>query len=157
MKLADIFKEAIKFGIKMDPRGGAEVNAKLKAEKKKFETLSAQEKKYYDGEKLENPYADSRIIYDNGSRVKSVITGIDMEVGEILLADRLREKGEKIDAVIAHHPSGMGYARLYEVMGMQADIFNGFGVTISAAQELTAKRAKDVSEKLLPANHYRPF
>jgi len=80
-----------------------------------------------------------------------------MEVGEILLADRLNEKGRKVDALIAHHPSGMAFARLYDVMGMQADIFHKFGVSISVAEDLMSKRAKEVGEKLMPANHYRTY
>jgi len=157
MKLNDIYKAAVAFGMKMDPRGEADPKQELKDEKKKYDSLSPKDKKLYDTERLTNPYSDSRIIYDNGSTVKSVLVGIDMEVPELLLADRLAQKGEKIDAVIAHHPSGMGYARLDDVMHMQADIFHKFGVPISAAEDMTSKRAKEVGEKLMAANHYRPY
>ena len=54
-----------------------------------------------------------------------------MEVGEVVLADRLREKGEPIDLVFAHHPEGPGYANLHEVMYMQADLWAAQGVSIA--------------------------
>lgn len=157
MKLKDIYKVAIEYGIKMDPRGEKAVKEQLQLEKKKYEVLKVEEKKYFDEEKLVNPYSDSRIIYDNGKEIKNVLVGVDMEVQEILLADRLNEKGIKIDAVIAHHPSGLGLAQLYEVMGMQADIFNKFGVPISVAEDLTFARAKEVNERFMPTNFYRTY
>ncbi len=157
MKLRDIYKEAIKFAIKMDPRGESVVKEQLNDEKKKFEKLSEKEKKYYDIEKLTNPYSDSRIIYDNNKDVKNILVGVDMEVQEVLLADRLNEKGIKIDAIIAHHPSGLGLAQLDEVMGIQADIFCKYGVTISVAEDLTFARAKEVKERFLPTNFYRTY
>jgi hypothetical protein len=155
MKLSDIYQAAIEYGIKMDPRGEKEVKEYLKKTKKQYDELSEKEKKNFDAEKLTNPYADSRIIYDSGALIKGVLVGIDMETQELLLADRLREKGEKIDAVIAHHPVGMAYARFYDVMDMQAEIFAMFGVPVSAAEDLTEKRKKEVGEKVLPANHFR--
>jgi len=80
-----------------------------------------------------------------------------MEAPEILLADRLNEKGVKIDAVIAHHPEANAYTNFYEVMDMQADIFNRLGVSISTAQDMLSKRKREVAEKLMPANHYRVY
>jgi putative NIF3 family GTP cyclohydrolase 1 type 2 len=155
MKLTDIYKAAIEYGVKMDPRGEKEVKEYLKKTKKQFEEMTEKEKKNFDMERLSNPYADSRIIHDNGSKISGVLVGIDMETPEILLADRLREKGEKIDAIITHHPVGFSYVRFYDVMEMQADIFAQFGVPISAAEELTEKRRKEVGERVMSANHFR--
>ena len=61
----------------------------------------------------------------------------------------------KIDAIIAHHPSGLGSAGFNDVMNMQSDIFNKFGVNISVAENLMSKRITEVSERFMPANHYR--
>lgn len=157
MKLKDIFNTIIQFGIKMDPRGEEEVRAYLKKIKKEYDSLPEKEKRFFDTEKFDNPYSDSRIVFDNGNEIESVLVGIDIDVGEILLAEKLREKGKKIDAIISHHPVGLAYARFYDVMDMQADIFSLFGVPISAAEELTEKRKKEVSEKVMPANHYRAY
>jgi hypothetical protein len=49
----------------------------------------------------------------------------------------------------------MAYARFYDVMDMQAEIFTMFGVPVSAAEDLTEKRKKEVGEKVLPSNHFR--
>ncbi|HDQ25656.1 MAG TPA: NGG1p interacting factor NIF3 [bacterium] len=157
MKLSDIYKAAVEAGIRRDPRGEKEVRAALAREKKRYSAMSEKEKKFYDSEKLSNPYADSRIIYDNGADIKSVLVGIDIDTSEILLAEKLGEKGKKIDGIIAHHPSGRAFARFYDVMDMQADIFSLYGVTISAGQDLTEKRMKEVGEKIMAANHYRAY
>ena len=59
----------------------------------------------FDADSLWNPYADSRIVHrDPGHEVLSVMWGIDINTPELLLADRLREKGRRIDAVTGHHP-----------------------------------------------------
>jgi len=155
MKLKDIFKVIIQYGIKMDPRGEKEVRELLKKTKKEYDSMPEKEKRFYDMEKLDNPYSDSRIVFDNGNNIQNVLVGIDIDTSEILLAEKLKDRGIKIDAVISHHPVGLAYARFYDVMDMQADIFSIFGVPISAAEELIEKRKKEVSEKVMPANHYR--
>ena len=73
----------------------------------------------------------------------------------MLLADRLREKGDPIDLVLAHHPEGSGYATLHEVMGMQADLWASEGVSVAAADALIGPRADEVRRKIMPANHFR--
>jgi hypothetical protein len=77
-----------------------------------------------------------------------------MEVGEMLLADRIRER-EQIDLVLAHHPEGPGYANLHEVMYMQADLWAAQGVSIAAADSLIETRAREIQRRIMPANHYR--
>lgn len=155
MKLKQLYNAAIQFGMEMDPRGEKEVKRKLKETNSRYEKLSEKEKKYYDEENLANPYADSRINHDAGNDIKTVLAGIDIDVQELLLADKLSSKSKKIDAVFAHHPVGKAYANFYEVMGMQADIFAGAGVTISIAESLTEKRLKEVGDKVCASNHYR--
>jgi putative NIF3 family GTP cyclohydrolase 1 type 2 len=155
MKLREIYEAAVNVGMQWDPRGVPELKRLIREENKKFESMKEKEKKYFDREKLENPYADTRIMHDSGRNIKTVMIGIDIEVGEVLLADRLNEKGTKIDAIIAHHPEGRALASFYEVMGMQADIFSSFGVNISTAEALTAKREKEVGERVMAGNHYR--
>jgi hypothetical protein len=88
--------------------------------------------------------------------VNKILIGIDMEAPEILLADRLNQKGAGIDLVLAHHPEGRAYANFYEVMKMQADILNRFGVPINVAEDQLGSRMKEVERSLLPVNHTRP-
>jgi hypothetical protein len=155
MKLKELYKTAYEIGMQADPRGAAAVREYLALQKKNYEKLSVNEKKYFDPEILENPYCDTRINHDSGRAIKTVIVGIDMETPEVLLAEKLNEKGTGIDAIIAHHPNGLASSGFTDVMSMQADIFNIFGVTISTAESLLGKRMKEVGERFMPANHFR--
>lgn len=156
MKLGQFYKEVIRIGIENDPRGKDVVLKLLEDKKKEYEKLSDKEKKFFDLEKLENPYSDTRILWgDKDKEVKRILVGIDMEGMEILLADRLREKGKEVDLVLSHHPEGGALASLTDVMGMQADILSDVGVPPSVAESLLAERIREVERRLLPANHLR--
>lgn len=157
MKLQEIYDLAIQAGIDADPRGRTVVEEELREARKAYEELKPEDKATFDTEKLKNPYPDSRILYGSPDReVKAALVGIDMETPEILLADRLNQKGIGIDLVMAHHPEGRAYANFYEVMKMQADILNRFGVPINVAESQLSDRMKEVERSLLPANHTRP-
>jgi putative NIF3 family GTP cyclohydrolase 1 type 2 len=156
MKLGDIYEKAVRRGIELDPRGKEEVDSELKRKKSDFEDLKEKEKRDFDMESLVNPYSDTRILYGSPDRdVEKVLLGIDIEVGEVLLADRLRERGIQIDLMIAHHPEGRAMAGLYEVMGMQSDILMKHGVPINVAEDIMEGRIKEVERKILPINHTR--
>jgi len=156
MRLKVIYTKAIAAGIENDPRGKDIVQKELERRKKDFEDLKPGEKEFFDMESLQNPYADSRILHGpDDSDVTAVLAGIDIDVGEILLADNLRAKGRKIDLLLSHHPSGAAFANLYAVMQMQSDILNMFGVPINVAEGLMDGRIKEVERKLMPANHAR--
>lgn len=147
---------AISIGIENDPRGKEIVQRDLEIRKKDFESLKDKEKESFDKESLTNPYSDSRILNGTGEEeVKSVLVGIDMEVGEVLLAERLRDRGTPVDLIISHHPEGRAYANLYDVMHIQADILHRFGIPISVAEDLMETRIKEVERKLMPVNHTR--
>lgn len=156
LTLKDFYKTVIDLGMKADPRGEETVKNLLKREAKRFGELSENEKADFDVEKLENPYADTRILnVGSDAEISAVLVGIDIEVPEIILVDSLRKTGRKIDAAISHHPEGRAYARFYEVMGMQADILNKMGVPINVAESLTSDRQSEVSRKVAPVNHHR--
>lgn len=156
MKLTELYNFAIWSGMENDPRGKESVKRKLEEEKEKYAKLTDEEKAEFDNERLTNPYADSRILYGTGEEnVESLLVGIDIQTPELLLAERLRQKGTKIDAVLAHHPEGKSYGSFYEVMHMQPEIFSRFGVPIAIAEDLTAERIKEVERKVMPANQQR--
>ncbi|WP_353684811.1 NGG1p interacting factor NIF3 [Thermodesulfovibrio sp. 3907-1M] len=156
MKLRELYKKAIQVGIENDPRGKDEVLKELEKRKKEYEALSDKKKEFFDIESLENPYSDSRILFGTGDEeIKTIIAGIDMEVGEVVLAHCLRENGNSVDLILAHHPEGGAYARLFAVMHMQADILGRFGVPINIAESLLEGRIKEVERKLMPVNHTR--
>lgn len=156
MKLIDIYDLAVSMGIKADPRGKREVEKLLAREKESFDKLSDEEKEDYDGERLSNPFADTRILNgDPGTEVRSLIAGVDMEAQEVLLADRLREKGQRIDLVLSHHPEGKALAALADVMGVQADVWHRAGVPINIGEAVLEGRQAEVMRLMLPLNHQR--
>lgn len=156
MKIREIYERAYKRGIELDPRGKAEVKRELKDAKKTYDGLKDKDKAGFDLEKLKNPYADTRILNgDPETDVKRVLLGIDIEVGELVLADRLRERGDKIDLVIAHHPEGRAMASLYDVMDMQSGILSKYGVPINVAESIMGKRISEIERRLMPVNHTR--
>jgi len=157
LKLGDLYKLAIKRGIENDPRGKKAVDRVLKLAKEEYDALDKDKKKDFDKDKLTNPYADSRVLAgDLNQEIKGILIGVDMEVGEILLADRLREKGKEIDLIWTHHPEGKALGGLAEVMKMQEDILNRLGIPISAAEGMMAKRTSEVDRSIWPVNHNRP-
>jgi len=157
VKLREFFELAIRAGMDADPRGRAAAEQDLQENQRAYDDLKSGEREDFDTDKLANPYADSRILYgDPEQEIRKVMVGIDVEVPELLLADRLNEKGAGIDLVLAHHPEGRAYASFYEVMKMQADILNRFGVPINVAESQLGGRMKEVARSVLPANHTRP-
>jgi len=155
LKLTELYRFIIDEGISKDPRGLERVKLEIKRKKEEFEKMQEAKKREFDQEALHNPYSDTRILHDTKKEIKSILVGIDIETPELLLADRLRSRGKEIELALAHHPEGRAYANFYEVMGMQADILNKYGVPINIAEDLLAKRIKDVSRKVMPVNHFR--
>ena len=152
MTIKEIYKKAIKEGKRTDFRSDEEIEWKLSRAKKEYDSLSDKEKDFFDKERLENPYSDTRILHgDPESEVKKVLVGIDIDGEEILLADRLGD----IDLVISHHPRGSALAGLDDVMDLQIEMLHHYGVPINIAEKLLKKRIKEVSRGLSPENHQR--
>ncbi len=129
MRLAHLYNQVLKFGIECDPR------------KDKRQIKS---------------YSDTAILYGKSdTQVKEILVGIDIEVGELLLADKIRQK-EGLDLVISHHPEGKASAALYKVMQLQVDMLVKIGgLSRKVAQELLDRRIREVERKVLPYNHMR--
>lgn len=127
MELSYFYNQVVKFGIQNDPRKKSRI--------KNFE--------------------DTAILYGGPkTKVKKVLVGIDIEVGELLLADKIRS-AQGLDLVISHHPEGYAYAQLYKVMSLQVDILRRIGVAKEIAQELLEERQREVQRRILPQNHSR--
>jgi len=155
MKLTEFYRFVTEEGISRDPRGMERVAQQIKRRKEEFEKLDDAKKGEYDQEELINPYSDTRILNDTKKEIKNILAGIDIETPELLLADRLRSRGREIELALAHHPEGRAYANFYEVMDMQVDILNKYGVPINIAESLMEKRIKQVSRKVMAVNHFR--
>lgn len=156
MKLREIYELAIESGIAADPRPREEIEHVLENTKKHYEELEEKEKELFDKDSLTNPYADTRILAGTGNEdISTLLVGVDMEVGEVLLADKLNEKGKEIDLIMSHHPEGRGLANLSDVMKLQADVWYKFGVPINIGEALIGPRMKEVFRRLSPINHSR--
>lgn len=154
MKLSEIYELAVEMGIAADPRGKDGVKKLLQRRKKDFDDLPESKKKEFDPEDLHNPYSDSRILLGKPDKaVDSILAGIDINASEVLLADRLNEKGDSIDLLIAHHPEGGPLASLHEVMEVQADLMAKYGVPINIAEGLMEERIGEVQRRFSPVNH----
>lgn len=154
MTLQQIYDLGISLAIKADPRGEKEVKESLKRLKKTFDELPPKKKEYFDKESLTNPYSDSRILFgDPKTKVKKILTGIDADASEILLADRLNQKNDKIDLVISHHPSSYALAGLHEVMDIQIEMFAKAGVPVNVSHSLMQERKGAVQRRISPNNH----
>ena len=152
MKIKEIFQLAINKGIEADFRGREGIEKLLKRKKEKYEKLSEKEKEEFDKEALENPYLDSRIYHIAvDTEIKKVLAGIDIEPAELLLA---KEIGG-IDLIIAHHPLGKGLAHLSDVMDLQCDALNYYGVPINIAEGLMRERISEVARGVNAVNHQR--
>lgn len=156
MKLINIFNFVIKKGLEKDPRNKEEIREELAKAKREFQGLEGTDRKNYDREKLRHPYADTRILYGDPNRnINSIMIGVDMEAGEILAADRLNERGESVDLVMAHHPEGAAWAGFYDVMHMQVAILKKFGIPPEVGKALLKERIEEVRRAVSPANHTR--
>ena len=154
MKLSDAYRLAIETGRKNDPRPVSEVEKALSDAKESYDKMDEEKKRFFDQERLWNPYADSRFSFGDGEKdVSKVMWGIDIGTGEVLLADRLNEKGAGIGAVVAHHPLGLARTPFPEVMWIQADMYHEDGVPINIAESLMGPRVEEVLRGVLPSNY----
>ncbi len=129
MKLSQFYDHVVKLGSDRDPR----------SEKSKITS-----------------YGDTAILHGNPDiQVRKIMVGIDIEVAELLLADRIRQR-QGLDLVVSHHPEGKAYARLHEVMQIQVDVLQKIGLDRVIAQKMLDERKTEVSRRILAQNHTRP-
>jgi len=127
MKLYRFYESVVKFGIDCDPRKKKDIN-------------------YFE---------DTAVLFgDSQVEVKKILVGIDIEVGELLLADRIRSR-QGLDLVIAHHPEGRALAAFYEVMRLQIDLLVKAGVDRKLAEGLVEARKQEVERRVIAGNHMR--
>jgi putative NIF3 family GTP cyclohydrolase 1 type 2 len=152
MKIQDIQNLSIKMGMDSDFRGRNGVQKLLDSKNKIFGKLSDEAKQEFDKEELQNPYMDS-CVYNvaDDKEIKKVLVGIDVGPEEILIAKQLLD----IDLVFGHHPIGKGLAHLADVMHLQADVYNYYGVPINVAEGLMKERISEVARGVNSSNHQR--
>jgi len=140
----------VQMGAQADLRSPETVKKLLLRKKEKFGKMTEEEKAEFDEESLSNPYSDTRIVHlVNDKPVKKVLVGIDIEPAEILLAKQLGN----IDLVVGHHPLGRALADIHEVMELQCDVLNLYGVPINVAEGLMREKISEIARKVGPINH----
>jgi len=156
MKLKDFFSRAVEIGMESDPRGKKHLDKMLQKQKDKMKKLEGKERELFDEERTWNPYSDSRIINGSGNEdVQVLMVGIDIETQEVLLADRLREKGQKIDALFIHHPEGRALADLEKVMPLQVDLLALHGVPVNHTEAQMHPRMERIWRAIHADNLFR--
>jgi putative NIF3 family GTP cyclohydrolase 1 type 2 len=152
MSLQQIYDLAIQLGRKADFRSNKQIDRLLQKAKEEYQKLPKEKQKFFDKDNLVNPYADSRILYGNpNEEIKRIMVGIDMKEPELLLADKLGN----ISLVVSHHPIGIALAGLNEVMVLQADVLEQYGVPINIAEGLLKVRISEVARGVSSSNHNR--
>lgn len=156
MNLGEIYQLAVKLGRAADPRGETRIREVLELEKQRYTELPKVKQRYYDRERLTNPYPDTRILYGQPNQpVRTILAGIDVDGAEMLLADRLKQRGTPIDAVLAHHPEGTALAQLDDQLNLQSDLLAQYGVPLHIAESLLEERISELHRALSPVNHNR--
>ncbi|MDD4939643.1 MAG: NGG1p interacting factor NIF3 [Candidatus Omnitrophica bacterium] len=127
MKLSRLYELAVKFGKERDPRKKEEFGS----------------------------FEDTAVLFGSpDTDVRKIMVGIDIDVGELLLADKIRGS-EGLDLVLAHHPQGAAAAHFYEVMRLQVDMLVKAGIEESTAREMIEERRLEVERRVMPQNHMR--
>lgn len=156
MTLKQLYDKSLELAIERGPRSKKDIEAQFKKLKEEYKKLDEKKKVYFDEESLTNPFLDSRI--ENGdpkTQLKRIVVGIDVGVGELLVANELTKSGKKIDAVIAHHPEGRALIDLTQVMDIQNDIAELEGVPVNVTEKLMKVRVGDLTRNLHAANHFQ--
>jgi len=150
MDIRKIYNLAVKKGIGSDFRSKEDIFEIFRKEKEVYDKMSAEDREDYDSDRLTNPYSDTRILnVSNNKPIKKVLSGIDIGSGEMMYA----EKNRDIDLIIAHHPLGKALSNISDVMHLQADVLNMYGVPINIAESLLKERISEVSRGVNPINH----
>jgi putative NIF3 family GTP cyclohydrolase 1 type 2 len=137
-------------GREADFRSKDYLDKTLARRQEKFSKMPADEKAEFDQESLANPYSDSRIVHiAEDKEIKKIMVGIDIEPAEILLAKELGD----IDLIIGHHPLGRALADIHEVMELQSDVLEQYGVPINIAEGLMREKISEIARKVNPINH----
>ncbi|KXB07271.1 hypothetical protein AKJ52_00600 [candidate division MSBL1 archaeon SCGC-AAA382C18] len=155
VKLEEFHEFIVQEGIEKDPRDRSRIDDLLEDRKENFEDLEGARKEMFDVDRLENPFDDTKVIYGGDKDVERFAVGVDMEVQELVLLDRLNEKGRDVDGVITHHPTGRALAKLHEVMGLQIDVLSEYGIPVSQAEGMVRSRSSEVKKGIHPGNHPR--
>lgn len=149
MQLERIYRKMIEVGRKAAWRDAATLEAQLARRRAEYAALTGYEKRYYDQERFRNPFGCSRICA--GARdldVRAMMVGINCTLAGILYAERLRDKGRRIDAFFAHHgipPSGDLYP---DITNTHYNVLVDFGVPADTARPIVERTIRDYTLRM---------
>lgn len=144
MTIQDLYLFAIERAMALEPRGKAGMQEYLSERRREYEALGEEEKRSYDVERLRNPFGDTRMLVgDPQTEVRRILCGVNIDSGELLLADRLADKGRPVDLVVSHHHSaqGGGTGCREDIMWGQMAMLTAFGVPEHVADKLIRPQA----------------
>ncbi|OPY31519.1 MAG: NIF3 (NGG1p interacting factor 3) [Methanomassiliicoccales archaeon PtaU1.Bin124] len=154
MELGELYRLGVRMGMENDPRPRDEIESELHRVAKRYDALKGKERERFDKDGLWNPYPDSRLLYgDEGREVNGILWGIDIGTGEIVLADRLREKGRKIDLVMGHHPRGRARNTFADALQLLSYMMEEEGVPGNVAEGVMAPRIREVHNSTITENN----
>ena len=140
MQLERLFRKMIEVGRQAEWRDAATLDAQLAQRRAEYAALTGYEQRYYDRERLVNPFGCSRICA--GARdldVRGLIVGINCSLAGLLYAERLRDRGRRIDAFLAHHgipPAGDLYP---DITNTHYHVLVDYGVPADTAREIVER------------------
>lgn len=149
MKLSRLFAKMMEVGRLADWRDAATLEAHLAQRRAEFAALGGYEKRYYDRERLTNPFGCSRICSGAPDLdVRGMMVGINCTLADILYAERLRDRGRRIDAFLAHHgmaPAGDLYA---DITSPHYNVLVDYGVPEERAREIVDRTIRDYTLRM---------
>lgn len=132
-----MFRRMIAVGRKADWRNEATIERQLAQRRAEYEALTGTARTFYDPQRLWNPFGCSRISSGRPDLdVRGMIVGINCTLAGILYAERLRDRGRRLDAFLAHHgipPSGSLYA---DINNVHYDVLVDLGVPEETARRV---------------------
>jgi hypothetical protein len=156
VRIWEIYKQALEMGMESDPRGREAVEELLIELRDLYHELPAKEREGFDKELLNNPYPDTRLLWGQpDTEVKHLFMGIDIGPAELMIVDRLNQKGAGIDLVVAHHPEGIGLTTLHQAMDLQTDMFACCGIHINVAEQILQREAQKTAADIVVGNYNR--
>jgi len=137
MTLRQMFRLMIEVGRRADWRDEATFEAQLAARRAEYEALGEAERRFFDTERLWNPFGCSRICSgEPDMEVRGMVVGINPSLAAVLYAERLRDGGLPVDALLTHHgmpPAGTIYD---DINNTHYHVLRDFGVPEDTARSV---------------------
>jgi len=150
MTMRELYEFAIERGVALEPRGEQALRRHMADLQNEYEGLEGRAKVLFDDERTRNPFGDTRMLCgDPDTEVRRIVCGIDIDGTEILLADRLKDHGQPVDLVVAHHASapGGGVGSKSDVLWAQVRMLTDFGVPDYVAHKLIRKAVAEPDQR----------